>query len=129
MNLEEKRIEIRNQLIALQNQLSDINHQINEEKAKSLNLKSYLNKTIVITKYDIDDKDYPVYIKPISFTIRYNGIEFYGSIYRKGIYNHNSTYIVDEYTLNSIKINDLDILDQFIKDVREDGIYDDNTNS
>lgn len=46
-------------------------------------------------------------------------------IYTNGIYSHNGNSIIEYHKLGLIKVNDLDILDQFIKDVRENRIYDD----
>lgn len=124
MNLEEKRDELLKQLAELRNQLKDIDSQIRIEKIKPLNLQQYLNKTIVVVDY-IDEKERFIYLKSKSFEHSYMGVEFYGPIYTNGIYSHNGNSIIEYHKLGNIKINDLDILDQFIKDVRENRIYDD----
>ena len=72
-----------------------------------------------------DEEKRFICIKPESFEHSYMGVEFYGSIYTNGIYSHNSNIIIEYYKLGNIKVNNLDILDQFIKDVRENRIYDD----
>ena len=124
MNLEEKRNKLLKQLAELQDQLKDIDSQIRIEKIKPLNLQQYLNKTIVVVDYTNEEKRF-IYIKPESFEHSYMGVEFYGSIYTNGIYSHNGNIIIEYNKLYNIKVNDLDILDQFIKDVRENRIYDD----
>ena len=128
MNLEEKRKELLKQIAELQNQLKNIDSQISIEKTKHLNLQQYLNKTIVIADYTNEEECF-TYIKPKSFENSYYGVEFYGSIYTKGIYSYNDYIIIGYHKLGNIKVNDLDILDQFIKDVREDRIYNDTTDS